>query len=206
MKVNHVIARALALSFVVGVAACSGNKKEASDHAQQEQAKAEVPASPVEVKVFENVDPGVKSQLNRFLTGYFAMNQALIEDNQEGARAAALELMTTTNSFDMSNLLGDQMTFYHEQIAKINTGLKGIIKSDDIEEIRLDLVNVSEGMYALAKAYHPNESTLYYQFCPMAKNGEGANWLSDTKEIINPYMGQRMLKCGSTKEMLLKIQ
>jgi len=202
MKVNPVIVRAFAISFVVGVAACSGNKKETSDQDLQNQVKAEAPASRIEIKEFENVDSGVKSQLNRFLSDYFTMNQALIEDNQEGARAAAIELMATVHNFDRSKLRGDQMTFYHEQIAKINIGLTGITKSDDIEETRLELVKVSEGMYALTKAYHPNESALYYQFCPMAKNGEGANWLSNTKEIINPYMGQRMLKCGRTKEML----
>lgn len=102
----------------------------------------------------------------------------------------------------MSKLMGEQMDFYHSQVAKLNQGLKGISQSADIEETRLELVTVSEAMYALVKGYHPNESELFYQFCPMAKNGDGANWLSSTKEIINPYMGQRMLKCGRTEETL----
>jgi hypothetical protein len=36
----------------------------------------------------------------------------------------------------------------------------------------------------------------------MAKNGEGANWISSTKEIVNPYMGQQMPHCGSIKETI----
>jgi len=94
------------------------------------------------------------------------------------------------------------MDFYHSQQAKLNRGLKGIGESADIEEARLELATVSEAVYALAKAYHPNQSELYYQFCPMAKNGDGANWLSSTKEIINPYMGQRMPHCGRTQETI----
>lgn len=39
----------------------------------------------------------------------------------------------------------------------------------------MELATLSEAVFALAKAYRPNESELYYQFCPMAKNGEGAN-------------------------------
>ena len=102
----------------------------------------------------------------------------------------------------MSKLVGDQMDFYHVQLTKLNDGLAGIDKSSDIEETRMELAPVSEAVYALAKAYHPSEEKLYYQFCPMARNGEGANWLSSTEEIINPYMGQRMLKCGRTEETI----
>jgi hypothetical protein len=102
----------------------------------------------------------------------------------------------------MSKLGGEQMDFYHAQMAKLNQGLTGIRESTDIEETRIGLSTISESMYALVKAYHPNGSELYYQFCPMAKNGEGANWLSSTKEIVNPYMGQRMPHCGRTKETI----
>lgn len=163
---------------------------------------APVAISTTEIKAFGNVDASVKTQLNGFLADYFALNQALIEDNQEAATVAAKKLSETIGKFDMSKLMGDQMDFYHTQLAKLNQGLKGIGQSADIEETRLELAKISEGMYALVKAYHSNESELYFQFCPMAKNGDGANWLSSSKEIINPYMGQRMLKCGTTKETL----
>ena len=204
MKTKRTIVNTLVLGVVVFLTACSGGAKEAAENHegdnQSEAAKvAEVTA---EVKSFENVDASVKAQINGFLTDYFLLNQALIEDNQDGAKAAAKKLSETVSKFDMTKLIGEQMDFYHLQVAKLNQGLKGISVSADIEEIRLELATITEGMYALAKAYHPNESELYLQFCPMAKNGDGANWLSSTKEIINPYMGQRMLKCGSTKETL----
>ena len=203
MKTKNVIVSALAFALVVIIAACSGNKKEMSqgDDKMEEANVAAVPAANG-VKPFENVDASVKTQINGFLKDYFALNQALIEDNQEGAKAAAKKLSETINKFDMSKLMGEQMDFYHTQRATLNHGLKGIGQSADIEETRMELATVSDGLYALVKAYHPNESALYYQFCPMAKNGDGANWISGTKEIVNPYMGQRMLKCGRTKETL----
>ena len=206
MKINHTIVSALAFVLVVFLTACSGNKKETAEshegHDQHEQAKDAKTSATTELKAFENVDPSVKVQINGFLADYFTLNQALIEDNQDGAKAAAKKLSGTVDKFDMSKLMGEQMDFYHAQLAKLNQGLKRIRGSTDIEETRLELVILSDAMYALVKAYHPNESVLYYQFCPMAKNGDGANWLSSTKEIVNPYMGQRMLKCGSTKETL----
>ncbi len=203
MKTNRVIVNAVAFALILFLIACSGKKQEAAEthegHDQQATAEA---SAPMEVKAFENVDPSVKTQINGFLSDYFTLNQALIEDNQDGAKAAAKKLSGTVNSFDMSKLEGEQMDFYHAQQANLDLGLKGIAESTDIEETRNELAMISGAMYALVKAYHPNETELYFQFCPMAKNGEGANWLSNTKEIVNPYMGQRMLKCGKTQETL----
>ncbi len=205
MKTKNVFVGIVALALVLFVAGCSGSKKEATEnhegHDQADHAKAEA-ATPVEVKAFDNVDPSIKTQLNGFLADYFSLNQALIEDNQDGAKAAAKKLSETVNKFDMSKLVGEQMDFYHAQQTKLNQGLKGISTSTDIEETRMELSTISESIYAMVKAYHPNESALYYQFCPMAKNGDGATWVSNTNEIINPYMGQRMLKCGRTQETL----
>jgi hypothetical protein len=36
----------------------------------------------------------------------------------------------------------------------------------------------------------------------MVNNNQGAFWLSNEKEIKNPYFGDMMLKCGSIKETL----
>ncbi|CAN5372384.1 DUF3347 domain-containing protein [soil metagenome] len=201
---NRKVATILGVVLVSFLAACSGNKKEADDHGgHSSTAQTKAPEVTVsEAKVFENVDPSVKSQINGFLTDYFVLNKALIEDNQDGAKAGAKKLEETIGKFDMSKLVGEQMDFYHSQLAMLNQGLKGISQSADIEETRLGLSRVTTAMYALVKAYHSNDSDLYLQFCPMAKNGDGAYWISNTKEIINPYMGQRMLKCGNTKETL----
>ncbi len=43
---------------------------------------------------------------------------------------------------------------------------------------------------------------VYKQFCPMAFGGEGGYWLSDSKEIRNPYYGNKMLTCGTVKQVL----
>ena len=46
------------------------------------------------------------------------------------------------------------------------------------------------------------EKTLYKDFCPMANNNKGAYWLSEVKEIKNPYFGAKMMKCGSVKKQI----
>lgn len=37
---------------------------------------------------------------------------------------------------------------------------------------------------------------IYKQYCPMAFEGKGDYWFSNSKDIFNPYYGDKMLKCG----------
>lgn len=56
-------------------------------------------------------------------------------------------------------------------------------------------------MYELIKV-SKQEKPVYYQHCPMANKGKGANWLSKENAIKNPYYGSQMLTCGSTVETI----
>src|SRR6267142_4399263 len=131
--------------------ACSSRKQEdkKGETGKMEMADTK-PAekTPASVKVFENVDPSVKAQLSGFLLDYFAINQALIEDNKDGAKAAAKKFSEAVTKFDMSKLMGEQMDFYHVQLATLTQSLKAINESADIEETRMELATLSEAVYA----------------------------------------------------------
>jgi len=62
-------------------------------------------------------------------------------------------------------------------------------------------VTLSKNMYVLMKSVKP-EAPVYYQHCPMYRDGKGANWLSTQKKIENPYLGQSMATCGSIVETI----
>lgn len=46
------------------------------------------------------------------------------------------------------------------------------------------------------------EAELYVEYCPMAFDNKGAVWVSSTKEVRNPYFGEKMLNCGEVKEII----
>jgi len=69
-----------------------------------------------------------------------------------------------------------------------------------VEEQRKAFKAISEKIYELASSDKLEFNTLYKQYCPMAFDNTGAFWLSDSKEILNPYFGEKMLKCASVKE------
>ncbi len=45
-----------------------------------------------------------------------------------------------------------------------------------------------------------SSGTIYKLHCPMAFDGEGADWFSEVSEIRNPYFGDKMLTCGRVEE------
>ena len=76
-----------------------------------------------------------------------------------------------------------------------------IAQAEDINGQRTAFQDLSAAMEEmLAGAIASGE--VYKQFCPMAFEGKGAYWLSASKEVRNPYYGDKMLKCGSVKDTL----
>jgi Cu(I)/Ag(I) efflux system membrane fusion protein len=154
------------------------------------------------ITAFRSVDPSVKLQIATFLTDYLELSKMLIEDSLAGAKTAASAFNETTRKFNIEKLSPEQLDFYLIHSSYLKTSLEAFGKSDNIEKARVELATVSSAMYAMCKAVHPNNSPLYYQYCPMARDNKGANWISTTKELVNPYMGQMMLACGRTQEIL----
>jgi hypothetical protein len=179
------------------ISSCAPTRHEAN---QVSDSKSGV--ATVSIPSFTSAAPRVKEQIRDWLKSYFKLNQALIDDRLDPAKAAAADLLATTNKVIMSELTEEQMDFYFIQSAKLKTDLLIISQSTDIDQARSGLAGVSEAMYGLVKAFRVNTAPLYYQYCPMARNNQGATWLSATEELLNPYMGQLMLNCGRTQEKL----
>ena len=43
---------------------------------------------------------------------------------------------------------------------------------------------------------------LFVQYCPMAFDDKGADWISDIQDIQNPYFGDKMMRCGFVTDTL----
>src|SRR5262249_9756194 len=119
---------------------------------------------------------------------YLELKDALVSSKSDVARKAAGELKTS--------------------LAAVSNGAKAmneatkITKASTIEEIRKSFAALSTEMAVVVKGSHLSKGQLYLEYCPMANNNTGAYWLSNEKEIKNPYFGDKMLKCGSVKETI----
>lgn len=69
---------------------------------------------------------------------------------------------------------------------------------------------ISDAMYDLVRTVNFDRQIIYHQHCPMAFNdSEGAYWLSNSRAVINPYLGKKhpkykaaMLACGEVTDSL----
>lgn len=149
-----------------------------------------------EKAVVKNSDTTATPMVN----AYLEIKNGLVADNNEATAKAANELVTAFSKFDRAKLTG---TTHHEYMSIMENAKNhaGHISKSDIEHQRKHFEGLSTVMNELV-ALLGTEKTLYQDFCPMANNNQGAYWLSESKEIRNPYFGSSMLKCGSIKKQI----
>lgn len=150
-----------------------------------------------------DVDPKFKSQIGDVVKAYLGLKEALVATDSKEAIAGSKTVKTAMDKVKMELLKGDAHMMWMDMMKPINNNLDKIIASSDIEVQRLAFSDLSDALYSTIIAFEISGLNINYQFCPMAKNNTGAYWLSTDSEIRNPYFGDKMLKCGETKETIL---
>jgi len=148
------------------------------------------------------VDPKFSAQISDVVTAYIALKNDFIASDAKRAASDAKVVKKAMGNVKMDLLKGDNHMMWMDMMKPINSAVDKIIKSSDVEEQRLAFSDLSDGLYKTITMFKITGLNMYYQFCPMAKDSEGAYWLSLDREIKNPYLGEAMLTCGETKETL----
>lgn len=149
-------------------------------------------------RTFTTVDPAVSTFMKSMAVDYLAVKNALTNDKETDAAAASGKMYGAMKGFDKSLLSADQKKVYDDIEADLKEHAEHISKSK-IEHQREHFAMMSKDMYDMVKAFGAG-MTLYHDHCPMYK--EGSMWLSETKDIKNPYYGDKMMTCGSVEEMM----
>lgn len=207
--------RSMFYSLLLSVAAftflanCSGNKKK-DDHAGHEQEAAKdtaehasgstATADAVEPQ-FE-VDATFQNQLASVFTSYVALKDAFVASDANKVQDEAKQTDKALSKVDMKLVTGAAHNDWMNYLTPLQSSLKEIQASTDIEAQRKAFSNLSDNLYKSVKAFGLGGKEAFYEFCPMAFNNEGAYWLSEQEQIKNPYFGDKMLTCGSVKEKL----
>jgi hypothetical protein len=138
--------------------------------------------------------------INDVVSGYLKLKDALAYDNGNDAASVAKEMGAAFAKVDESTLTPEQKKIYNDVKDDIKEHTEHIGENgSNIEHQREHFDLLSQDMIDLVKATGSSK-TLYKDFCPMYNNKKGASWLSDTKEIKNPYYGKKMPECGKVKE------
>ena len=144
----------------------------------------------------------LKSQLGEVLNAYYAVKNALVGDDGKTASAKAKELLTALGKVDMANFGGEQHSVYMPLAEKIKFDAEHIEETKDVSHQRDHFNTLSDNVFKVVKTFNFNAEPAYQQFCPMARDGKGAYWISKEKAVKNPYYGKSMLTCGKVTETL----
>ncbi|WP_025603834.1 efflux RND transporter periplasmic adaptor subunit [Pontibacter actiniarum] len=140
-------------------------------------------------------------QLNDVVDAYLLLKNALVEADEKETAKYSTALLAALNKVDDKLLKGDAKAFWEEKKSFLFQHARLCKEADTIEGKRENFIFLSQPLIKIVEAFGARQ-TLYVDFCPMAKGGEGAYWLSDTKEIRNPFMGKKMLTCGEVKDVI----
>lgn len=140
--------------------------------------------------------------INEIISNYLTLKNALTKNDAKGAGVAGKTLYATFNAVNVNSIDAKLKKEYVDIADDAKEHAEHIgVNADKLEHQREHFVMLSKDINDLIKTFGSKQK-LYQDFCPMANDGKGAIWISEVKDIKNPYQGSKMLTCGSMKKAL----
>ncbi len=190
----------LSLAFISG-GAFAQHEHAKMNHAENARSKMQskmtdksAVLSPVKVERSEAV--------TAIITNYLALKDALVADNSGKAADYGKLLFDAFTKFDVSKQLKAQQKELTDIIEDAGEHAEHISKNNgNIEHQREHFETLSTDLNDLI-AITGSDRNLYQIYCPMYNNPEGATWLSSSETVKNPYLGNKMVKCGNIRQKI----
>ncbi|SDR67632.1 Protein of unknown function [Gillisia sp. Hel1_33_143] len=132
------------------------------------------------------------------IDNYLKIKNALVADNQEEAAKAGGLLISDFEKFDKTSYSSEEQKELTDIIEDAKEQAEHISESPmDHQREHFDILSKDViDMIAITGT----DKKLYQDFCPMYNNKKGAQWLSSTEEIKNPFFGSKMMNCGEVQK------
>ena len=141
------------------------------------------------------------TNIKKVLDAYIQLKDALVKSDGTNSSSASKTLLTAIQEVNMSELNTETHTQWMKVVNDLKEDAEHISETKEITHQRDHFMSLSKNLYLVIKV-SKSETPIYYQFCPMANKGKGANWLSLENKIKNPYYGNQMLTCGKVVETI----
>ncbi|AZI21728.1 DUF3347 domain-containing protein [Chryseobacterium taklimakanense] len=140
------------------------------------------------------------ADLTELYSHYTHLTFALSGDDDKEAVSAAKGILASFPKIDKNGFSDEQKKEFAELEASIREHAEHIAdNAGNIDHQREHLDIMSADFYDLLKDFG-TPKPVYKVFCPMYNDKKGAFWLSDSREIKNPYYGKKMASCGEVQE------
>lgn len=147
--------------------------------------------------VHKNDQTGITAKI---IPNYLDLKNALVKDDSKAAAEFAKSLYNSFQNAKTDKLPDDLKKQFVDIADDAKEHAEHIgSNGNDISHQREHFVTLSNDIKDLIELLGTNQK-LYLEFCPMANNDKGAVWVSETKEIRNPYFGNEMPACGTVQK------
>jgi hypothetical protein len=157
--------------------------------------------------------PEFDKQIASLINSYIEMKTAFVNADTSEIKTKTAGFIASADSLHLDELQEKDSSIFmaiQQNISDIKANADPILKENDLTEMRHDFSMISENLYPFLKTIGYEGEKLYWQNCPMAfGDDKPANWLSNTSEINNPYLGKKdpvyksaMLHCGENMDSI----
>ncbi|WP_298310367.1 DUF3347 domain-containing protein [uncultured Aquimarina sp.] len=185
---NKIVLKITVAIITLSIVSCGKDRKES---VKPVPAKEEV-ISPIDVDL--NITDSrsevvfTDENIDKIYGQYLMIKRGLVNSNYELVCKEAKKL--------------DEFLKDAEETKQLKATAKLISLTKDVKKQRDFFVTLTAETEKLISTADITSGEVYKQFCPMAFEGNGGYWLSDSKEVRNPYYGNKMLKCGSVNQTI----
>ena len=137
-------------------------------------------------------------QKKEITKNYLGLKNSLIVSDSLGVVKNADALKNSLKNFKFKKLTLEQMNAATTTRTAIMNFAAEMASTKNINKQRKIFESLSVKYWDMASKFKAADATLYLQVCPMTS----AEWVSDSKEIKNPYYPKNMLTCGEVKASL----
>jgi hypothetical protein len=176
----------LMLAAITGsltIVSCKDTKEEnSSENMQNETHEGEMGSQMKDEIGMDQTTAEFKDQATAAVYNhYIAIKTALVQTDAELAQDHAKQMIAELENTETNE--------------EIVTAARKLATTVDVNKQRESFSELTKSMGSILEgAIESGE--IYKQYCPMAFDGKGDSWYSNSKEIRNPYYGDKMLKCG----------
>ena len=179
-----------AIVVSISIIACNSGQKQTSDTGNNTEMTHN----------HSKINDSTLFSLEAILNDYLEIKNSLANDDAKDAAGAGKRLYKSFENTNSEKLDSKLKAEYIDIIENAKEHAEHISdNAGKIEHQREHFVLLSKDMQELLEKFGSSKK-LFLDFCPMADGGNGAFWISEIKEIKNPYYGSNMQECGSIKK------
>ena len=142
----------------------------------------------------------LRRDLDPVFAAYFTLQTALAGDDGDTAAQGFQSVSAALAAIAATDLLPPASQRWQELWATAQAAAAAGSADPDIADLRTAFRDLSVALIQMEEGFgHRGERTHYQFHCPVAFDGEGADWLQPNGQIANPFYGASKYECGAVE-------